>query len=785
MTRLAELLPPPAEWARRTDPERPVAAALGDPVWRIANLYTIYDKKSQAFVPFRPKPEQQIIIWDLFVRGIKNLIIPKARQIGFSTLLALIALDMVLWQSGAKAALVDKTKDDGMKKMQDIVRVAWDRLPEPVRALFGEPVLNHTEFGVHLDYVDTDGWSRFRVEKSGRGDALVFLWVSEWGTIQFEEPKRSLEIRTGGMAAAEGGIRVIETTWKGGEGGDVWPYVEMALSKPDPEKDPATDWYIRFFPWWVEPTYSLTATGTVRPHIAAYLDAKAGEITAALGRPFVFTDGQRAWYDRREAEFGLFVKREYPTTLEECWEAPVEGAVYADLYAQALAEGRVFAHAYVPGVPVFTLWDLGSPENTVVWYCQHVGGQVRFVDCDTKLWMTTAQRVEHMRGKGYAFSKHYLPHDATSMKTSVLTFRGELVAAGLEGTVVVPRTKDIELGINRTRILFPAFVFDPVKCAEGVKAVKAYHRHPERHDVVHDWASHAADALKVLAEAESGGILALNLDTAMPHEHLRFFDPDGLDVLRQQTLAAAGDVTHGTLDSETFRRCPEDEAWLRLWAPPAVGWRYLITLVRRRHEREGDALVVWTVDDAKLRLAACLEPGMALDVPVLARWTAALSRHYGGALVAPVVDEASGLLEALVAEGCGALYAREQPREARRIGQGKRLRKRGYELTEQAREQALMLLQDAVREETLHIAGCAELLDQLENTIQPTPDEAPRPAPGHGEAWVLAAGIAQHVRRAATVMAAPPPPPAWTDSGRRYVETAGAAVGAFSGDAES
>lgn len=746
----ADLLPPAAEWAARTDPERPMAEAMFDPVWRICNLYTIFDKKRKKYVPFRPKPEQRIVIWDIYVRGIKNIIIPKARQIGFSTLLALIALDTVMWNVGAKAALVDKTKEDGIKKMNDIVRVAWDKLPEELQTQFQSPILNATEFGLTSD---GDGWSRFRVEKSGRGDALTFLWVSEWGTIQFEQPKRSEEIRTGGMAAAEGNLRVIETTWKGGEGGDVWPYIEMALAKKDAEKDPGEDWYIRFFPWFVEPSYTLTGTSEIRPSIVAYLRGKEKEISALMGEPFTFTEGQSRWYDKREKEFGLFVKREYPTTLQECWEAPVEGAVYADLVAQALAEGRVYENAYVPDVEVHTLWDLGAPENFVVWYFQLIGGQVRFIDCDVKLWLTTPERVEHMKAKGYRFGRHLLPHDANQMKTSVLTYRGELIAAGLGGTTVVPVTRDINLGINRTRMLFHSFVFDSVRCAEGIKSLKAYHYDDKTHEPVHDWASHACDALKVLAEAEGNGIMPLNVNTTTPNEHLRYFDPDGLETIGSTVIGAETKTLHGSLSAGVFTRCDQDEAWLRVWEVPHVGGDYLVTLRRAGHEREPDALCCWKVEgEGRLRQVAALED-LTVEPGVLARWTSALSGYYGDAMVVPVVDETSGLLEALIAEGCHNLYTRDQPREARRVGTGKRLRKKGYEATPEAVEHGLHLLREAVREETIGVR-CPWLREQLMNFIQASPDLPPTAAPGHGGGLVLAAAMAYHCERAATRMTA-------------------------------
>lgn len=769
----AHLLPPAKEWAERTRPDRPLAEALADPVWRIANIYTIFDKKRKRFVPFVPKPEQQIVIWDLYVRGIKNLIIPKARQIGFSTLLALIALDMVMWNTGAKCALVDKTKEDAMKKMADIVRVAWDKLPNSLRAVFAEPVLNATEFAVSIMTASAtpgqpdslDGWSRFRVEKSGRGDALTFLWISEWGTIQFEEPKRSEEIRTGGMPAAEGGIRVIETTWKGADGGDVWPYVQMALEKDDSKKNPALDWYIRFFPWWIERTYTeampqgcdeAAAWKTIRPAILKYLREKEAEISDRYGQPFAFTIGQALWYDRTEKTCGILIKREYPTMLEECWEAPVEGAVYADLVAQAGAEGRVQRALYVPGAPVYTLWDLGSPENFVVWYFQIIAGQIRFIDIDMKLWLTTQERVDRMKGKGYTFARHYLPHDAGSMKTSVLTFRGELIAAGLEGTVVVPVTRDTNLGINRTRILFHLFAFDSDKCAQGLKSLRAYHYHEKTFEAVHDWSSHAADALRVLAEADSIGILPIAVNRlASPTEHLRWFDPDGLEVLRNQVVSAEPRTQHGTLDHGVWSRTPTDESWLRVWQNPHFNGSYLVTLKASTHEREPDALQVWknTPGTDRLEQVAALED-LAVDLQVLARWASDVSAYYGGAIVVPAIDGQSGMLEALEAAGASSIYTRDQPREHRRVGQGKRLRKRGYELTPEAQEHALARLRDAVREQRV-LVQCPLLLAQLEQWVQLTPEHPPGPAPGNGGSLVLAAAMAHHCANAATLMVAP------------------------------
>ena len=40
-----------------------------------------------------------------------------------------------------------------------------------------------------------------------------------------------------------------------------------------------------------------------------------------------FSVGQMSWYQRARDQYGFFVKREYPTMIEECFQTPVEGAI--------------------------------------------------------------------------------------------------------------------------------------------------------------------------------------------------------------------------------------------------------------------------------------------------------------------------------------------------------------------------------------------------------------------------------------------------------------------------
>ncbi len=746
---------PEAEWGRRTAADRDIREAILDPVWRIANIYTIYDKKARRFVPFRPKPEQQVIIWAIFVQKIKNIIIPKARQIGFSTLLAIICMDITLFNSGAKCALVDKSKVDGSKKFNDIVRIAWDRLPAGLREEYEEPILNQGEFGVKRRQAAEDGWSRFRVEHSGRGDALVFLWISEWGTIQFEEPQRSNEILTGGMEAAEGNIRVIETTWKGGEGGDVWPFVLQAQSKPDAEKD-EDDWWLFFFPWWVEPRYTRGGDiATVPAKVMKYLDNVERRVTEVSGRVLKFTDGQRLWYAAKQATLGLFMLREYPSVMEECWQAPVEGAVYAAEFATALAEGRVREGVYDPAHPVYTSWDLGGPENMVVWYFQIIDGTLRWIDCDMKLWLTTPARVVHMRDKGYRYERHFIAHDAAHTQKGALTYENELIAAGLEGVVVVHVTRDPWLGINRVLQLFPRFHFDSARCEEAIKCVKAYHVHEKTGEIVHDWSSHACDGMRTMAEAAMAGHLNLDAMETTNYDHLLYFDPEGIEHLAARAVAWEARLKRGVLEHEVWSERKDGSAWLRQWEPPYENQRYLLTLVPPGVPGEGWAAAVWrrhvTGTTSAPVLVAALAEGATPDKDRLSVWVSAMSRYYGRCLVMPVIDEVEGLVDMLAADGCGPLWLREKPREHRAVGKGRVQRKAGFELAPAAREQALAALRGRVREHALECAA-GELARQCRVFVEAR-GEAPGPLPGHGQAWVINAALACHGLEAATLYA--------------------------------
>ena len=182
-----------------------------------------------------------------------------------------------------------------------------------------------------------------------------------------------------------------------------------------------------------------------------------------------------SWYQRKRDELGMFILREYTSTLEECFQSAVEGAIYADLIDRLRVEGAIRPAVVDASALVHTAWDLGSPLNTVVTYFQIIGAEIRVVDCDSDLDLTPVQRVAYMLNKGYLFGSHFLPHDALAKQKSGKTFLNELNEVGLRNCKPVPRTHDIWVGINRLRQILPRFSFRIPACERLLEALSNYH----------------------------------------------------------------------------------------------------------------------------------------------------------------------------------------------------------------------------------------------------------------------------------------------------------------------
>ncbi len=190
----------------------------------------------------------------------------------------------------------------------------------------------------------------------------------------------------------------------------------------------------------------------------------------------------------------------------ECdWSAAVRGAYYADLLEEMERDGRIGHWPAIPERPAVTAWDLGVADDTAIWVAQPDGGGWRLVRCLTGGGRDFAHYARELDRLGLRFRRHYLPHDAAARDIgSARTRIAQLHELGVRPAEVVPRHR-VDDGIAAVRALLRRARLDLEGCRDGLQALRLYRREwladrgVFRPVPVHDWTSHAADALRYLA----------------------------------------------------------------------------------------------------------------------------------------------------------------------------------------------------------------------------------------------------------------------------------------------
>lgn len=218
-----------------------------------------------------------------------------------------------------------------------------------------------------------------------------------------------------------------------------------------------------------------------------------------------------------------------------------EGAVYAKWLNAREQAGAFRKDLYDPALPVHTAWDIGYSDYTTIWWYQTINGEIRLIDYYehnregvphyisqllgieiTIEGATTEGKLLYKRGaeipdlahrRAYRYGKHWVPHDAAH----------KLFAAN--GRSVIQQAEDLgvrmyvmpaiaqQAQIEVARATLPCCWFDPVRCADGMRALRKYQfefdedKNRYKDDPIHDWASHGCDAFELLAQVQRQPII--------------------------------------------------------------------------------------------------------------------------------------------------------------------------------------------------------------------------------------------------------------------------------------
>jgi hypothetical protein len=500
-----------------------LALCLMSWTWRIfaGYLYKITTKGDDApddlpeiAVAFNPNAAQRMLLANLHER---NTIL-KARQMGFSTLIEIMALDHALFNRDQEVVVIADTKAAATKLYRKKVCFAYDNLPAEIRETVTTIERSQTQM------VFSNG-SSIEVTSSARGGTPHFLHISEMGKIAAKYPDKAVEITTGSLQGVpKSGFVFIESTAEG-QSGAFYDNARRAQAKADAKATlTQSDYRFHFFAWWMMPEYTLPPDQAALVRISSkeheYFDAVEGKQDCAIGM------GQRAWYiNKRDNDFSStpdHMWREYPSTPEECWQSSNEGKYFAVAIAIARKQGRIGPIPILRHVPCNTFWDLGASDSTAIWVHQRIGLADRFIHYHEASGEGYLAFINWLESLGLIWGTHYLPHDAEQKRqqnqhrptdyalASPIMILREMRPSWTFG--IVPRVQNIQHGIDQTRMAMASAWIDDAGCKEGLAHMEAYsrewntrlqcwHDHPK-----HDEHSHGADAFRQWAQGYTAPI---------------------------------------------------------------------------------------------------------------------------------------------------------------------------------------------------------------------------------------------------------------------------------------
>jgi len=489
-----------------------LARLLADPEWRIfsGSLYKIMikgdDGEDSLVMPFVPNAAQRRFITRLWHR---NLIL-KARQLGFTTLVAVLWLDHALFNADQRCGIIAQDRDAAEVIFRDKVKFGYDNLPDEIRERY--PLKRDSASELLFEHNN----SSVRVATSMRSGTIHRLHVSEFGKICAKFPDKAAEVVTGSIPAVPtNGVLVIESTSEGREG-EFYNMVERA-NKLEAGRAVLTqkDYRLHFYAWWMEPRYRLEASNvsiTQAEHL--YFD----ELEEAAG--IKLDPEQRAWYvATKSADFSGAEERmwqEYPSSPSEAFQISSEGNYYAKDMIAVRKRGGITRVA-VLDLPVNTFWDIGNSDGCAVWFHQDLRGEDRFPDYYEAHNEDLRHYVVQLKERGYLFGTHYLPHDAEHKRLgdynkSTQDMLQELLPG--QRFVVVPRITELITGIQQTRKHLKGAYFDEAEAKLGIQRIEGYRKRFSRADNRHtdqpdkaNGCSEGADALRQWAQAKELGLL--------------------------------------------------------------------------------------------------------------------------------------------------------------------------------------------------------------------------------------------------------------------------------------
>jgi hypothetical protein len=422
-------------------------------------FYTVQDESGDA-VPFRIRPLQEKFLEEQ--HGLDILL--KARQLGFTTVIQIDYLDDCLFNPNIAAGVIAHNREDAEAFFKNKIRFAYDNLPDEFKAAVPatQDSARSMQFG---------NGSSIRVGTSLRSGTFQRLHISEYGKLCAKFPDKAREVKSGALNTVHVGQKIrIESTAEGHSG----HFYDLCKKAQDKLKAGATltqlDFRFHFFGWFLDDKYQLDGDGDGTREQEEYFEKLAQQGVE-------LTRQQRTWYIKKAEQQDDDMKREFPSTPEEAFEASVEGAYFSKQMTKMRAEQRI-CRIPILEMPVDTSWDLGVNDCTTITFWQTVGMERRAIDYYENSGEGWAHYAKVLNERGYNYRRHYGPHDIAARMMGLVaeTRQQKAEEAGIRPWEVVPRIPDDITGIDASRAFLPQVYIDEQRCSRLIDCLDNYRK---------------------------------------------------------------------------------------------------------------------------------------------------------------------------------------------------------------------------------------------------------------------------------------------------------------------
>ncbi len=302
----------------------------------------------------------------------------------------------------------------------------------------------------------------------------------------------------------------IECTSQGASGDFHEMYMDaldFVRSNPDAVLSPY-QWKPHFYNWtWDDEELSKTTA------ITSFSQMEQADKFEEYARKHSLSPVQITYYYNKWLSLNKkwnALKREYPTTPEEAFEAVSEGTFFGENIGIMEQNGQIGVYPYDKGLKVHTVWDLGVGKNMKVGFFQRdiTTNLVRMIDhLEGEGSEGLPEVIAKVKKKAYVFGRHFGPHDLEA--TDIGTGKTRIESARkLDFTFTLVPDQSVEDGINAVSVWLDRLYVDKNTCKKWIKSMKGYSREWDekrgmyKDEPLHDWASHDADMSRYAALSE-------------------------------------------------------------------------------------------------------------------------------------------------------------------------------------------------------------------------------------------------------------------------------------------